>query len=96
MIQFGMRVHDICPKGSVCEVLDEVQKLHIHYIHLAMNKSFSDVDTSVGHFSAGLGDYVASELRSGTSMSPSSAAISIRPIRMRRSGFSRYSASSSI
>ena len=63
MIQFGMRVHDICPKGSVCEVLDEVQKLHIHYIHLAMNKSFSDVDTSVGHFSAGLGDYVASELR---------------------------------
>lgn len=63
MIQFGMRVHDICPKGSVCEVLDEVQKLHLHYIHLAMNKSFSDVDTSVGHFNAGLGDYVASELR---------------------------------
>ena len=28
MIQFGMRVHDICPKGSVCEVLDEVQKLY--------------------------------------------------------------------
>ena len=62
MIQFGMRVHDICPKGRVPEVLDEVQKLKIHYIHLAMNKSFSDVDTSVGHYNAGLGDFIASEL----------------------------------
>ena len=62
MIQFGMRVHDICPKGSVSEVLDEVQKLKIRYIHLAMNKSFSDVDTTVGHYNAGLGDFIASEL----------------------------------
>ena len=62
MIQFGMRAHDICPKGSVTEVLDAAQGLGIRYIHLAMNKSFRDVDTSVGHYNAGLGDYVGEEL----------------------------------
>ena len=34
MIQFGMRAHDICPKGSVTEVLDAAQGLGIRYIHL--------------------------------------------------------------
>jgi len=62
MIQFGMRVHDICGKGTVTEVLDKVQDLGIKYIQLAMSKSFSEVDTSVGHYNAGLGDYVGAEL----------------------------------
>ncbi len=62
MIQFGMRAHDICPKGSVTEVLDAAQELGIRYIHLAMNKSFQEMDTSVGHYNAGLGDYVGEEL----------------------------------
>lgn len=61
MIQFGMRVHDICGKGTVTEVLDKVQDLGIKYIQLAMSKSFSEVDTSVGHYNAGLGDYVGAE-----------------------------------
>ena len=63
MIQFGMRVHDLCGKGSITEVLDKVQELDIHYVQLAMSKSFNDVDTSVGHYNAGLGDYVGEELR---------------------------------
>ena len=63
MIQFGMRVHDICGKGTVTEVLDKVQDLGIKYIQLAMSKSFSEVDTSVGHYNAGLGDYVGAECR---------------------------------
>ncbi|MCR5007498.1 MAG: sugar phosphate isomerase/epimerase [Oribacterium sp.] len=63
MIQFGMRVHDICGKGTVTEVLDKVQDLGIKYIQLAMSKSFSEVDTSVGHYNAGLGDYVGEECR---------------------------------
>ena len=62
MIQFGMRVHDICGKGTITEVLDKVQDLGIRYIQLAMSKSFSEVDTSVGHYNAGLGDYVGEEL----------------------------------
>lgn len=63
MIQYGMRAHDASPKGSVTEVLDNISKLKIHYIQLAMSKSFTDVDTSPGHFSAGLGDYIGEELR---------------------------------
>ena len=62
MIQFGMRVHDAVKKGTITEVLDAIEAQHIHYVQLAMSKSFSDVDTSVGHYSAGLGDYVGEEL----------------------------------
>lgn len=43
-------------------MLDAIEAQHIHYVQLAMSKSFSDVDTSVGHYSAGLGDYVGEEL----------------------------------
>ena len=63
MIQFGMRVHDICGKDTVERVLNRVSELGIHYVQLAMSKSFSDVDTTVGHYNAGLGDYVGEELR---------------------------------
>ena len=42
MIQFGMRVHDIYGRGTVTEVLDKVQELRVHYVQLAMQKSFSD------------------------------------------------------
>ncbi len=63
MIQYGMRVHDICKKGTVTEVLDQVSGLGIHYIQLAMGKSFSDINSSVGHYSDGQAGYVSEELR---------------------------------
>lgn len=63
MIQFGMRAHDICEKGPVTEVLDHVKALNVKHIQLAMGKSFSDISTEPGHYSAGLGYYVGEELR---------------------------------
>lgn len=63
MIQYGMRVHDICGKGTVSAVLDKVQTLGVHYIQLAMGKSFTDVNSSAGHYSDGQAEYVAGELR---------------------------------
>ncbi len=62
MIQYGMRVHDICPAGTVEEVLDEVKKLGVHYIQLAMGKSFTDIDSSLGHYSDGQACYIKREL----------------------------------
>lgn len=63
MIQYGMRAHDICKKGAVKEVLDRVESLGVHYIQLAMGKSFSDIDSSVGHYSDGQANYVSEELK---------------------------------
>lgn len=63
MIQYGMRVHDICGKGTITEVLDQVKALGIHHIHLAMGKSFGDVKTSAGYYNAGLAGYIGEELR---------------------------------
>ena len=63
MIQYGMRVHDICGRGTVTEVLDQVERLGVHYIQLAMGKSFSDIDSTAGHYSDGQACYVAEELR---------------------------------
>lgn len=63
MIQFGMRCHDLCPKQEMLKVLDEVKAHNIHHIQLAMSKSFSDYDTSYGHYSAGFGNYIGEELR---------------------------------
>lgn len=63
MIQFGMRCHDLCKKQEMLKVFDEVQAHGIHHIQLAMGKSFSDYDTSYGHYSAGFGTYIGEELR---------------------------------
>jgi sugar phosphate isomerase/epimerase len=63
MIQFGMRAHDICAKAPVTEVLDRIQALGVQNIQLAMGKSFSDLNVEPGHYSAGLGYYIGTELR---------------------------------
>jgi len=63
MIQYGMRCHDICPAGAMTDVLDTVRANGIHIIHLAMSKSFSDYDFSVGHYSAGLANHIREELK---------------------------------
>ena len=53
MIDFGMRCHDLAPKGPLTEVLDAVKNASIPHIQLAFGKSVSDYDFSVGHYSAG-------------------------------------------
>lgn len=62
MIQYGMRCHDLAPKQEMVKVLDAVKEQGVHHIQLAMGKSFSDLDTSYGHYSAGLGYYLGEEL----------------------------------
>ena len=62
MIQFGMRGHDICPKGPLIEVLDAFAAQKICHIQLAPGKSFQDYDFSPGHYSSGLGWYLGKEL----------------------------------
>lgn len=62
MIQFGMRAHDITEKGEMLTVLDSIKALGVHHIQLAMSKSFTDPDTGLGHYSAGLGHYIGEEL----------------------------------
>ena len=50
MIQFGMRVHDLCPKGPLLTVLDSIHDADIKHVQLAFGKSVSDYDFSVGHY----------------------------------------------
>ena len=64
MIQFGMRGHDICPKGPLTQVLDAFAALGVRHIQLAPGKSFSDFDTAPGHYSSGAGWYLGRELAS--------------------------------
>lgn len=62
MIQFGMRVHDLCPKGPLLSVLDSISSAEIRNVQLAFGKSVSDYDFSPGHYSAGFGRYIGNEL----------------------------------
>ena len=62
MIQFGMRGHDICPKGPLTQVLDTFEALGVTHIQLAPGKSFSDFDFAFGRYSSGMGWYLAKEL----------------------------------
>ncbi|MDO4805255.1 MAG: sugar phosphate isomerase/epimerase family protein [Lachnospiraceae bacterium] len=64
MIQFGMRVHDLCPKGPLLGVLDAIHDADIRNVQLAFGKSVSDYDLTPGHYSAGLGNYIRRELDS--------------------------------
>lgn len=64
MMNYGMRCHDICPKGTMDQVFGAVQKQGIHEIQLALSKSIADVDSSYGHYSAGLGRTISERLKS--------------------------------
>ncbi len=61
-MNFGMRCHDICGRGTVQEVLDHVAENGILQIQLAMGKSFTDYDFGYGHYSPGLAHYLREEL----------------------------------
>lgn len=63
MIQFGMRAHDYCEPGRLDEVLDDLQQGGIHLIQLALEKSITDYDFSLGHYSAGFAHYLGEQLK---------------------------------
>lgn len=62
-LNFGMRCHDLCPKGSLEEVLDQVQANNINQIQLAFGKSVNSFDANPGHYTPGLGKYIGDELK---------------------------------
>lgn len=59
----GMRCHDLCPKMEMEKVFAQVKANNITQIQLAFQKSISNYDFSVGHYSAGLARYVGEELK---------------------------------
>lgn len=62
-MNYGMRCHDICTKGTIDEVLDTVKSNQINQIQLAMGKSFAGYDFSYGHYSPGLAHMIADKLK---------------------------------
>lgn len=62
MIQFGMRCHDLCPKMEMERLFEEIKANDIHQVQLAFKKSITNYDFSTGHYSAGFGRYIASQL----------------------------------
>lgn len=62
MLQFGMRCHDLCPKMEMERLFEEIKACHIHQVQLAFKKSISNYDFSTGHYSAGFGRYIRSQL----------------------------------
>ena len=62
-MNYGMRCHDICPKGDINTVFDTVKTNGIHQIQLAFGKSISGFDFGPGHYSPGLACMIADELK---------------------------------
>lgn len=62
-MNYGMRCHDICPKGDMDAVLDTVKACGIHQIQLAFGKSFAGLDFSPGHYSPGLAHMIRRKLQ---------------------------------
>lgn len=62
-MNFGMRCHDICPKGDIDTVLDAVRSNGIDQIQLAFGKSIAGFDFSAGHYSPGLAHMLAGKLK---------------------------------
>lgn len=62
-MNYGMRCHDICPKGDINAVLDAVKAYDIHQIQLAFGKSIASPDLSYGHYSPGLGRMIGEKLK---------------------------------
>lgn len=62
-MNYGMRCHDICPKGDIDAVLDAVKDNHISQIQLALGKSISGYDFNYGHYSPGFGRMISRKLK---------------------------------
>ena len=61
-MNYGMRCHDICPKGDIDTVLDAVKNNGIHQIQLALGKSIDGFDFNYGHYSPGLARMIRKKL----------------------------------
>ncbi len=61
-MNYGMRCHDICPKGDIDTVLDAVRENRIERIQLAMGKSFAGYSFEPGHYSPGFAHMVKEKL----------------------------------
>ncbi len=62
-MNYGMRCHDICPKGDIDAVFDGVRDSGIHQIQLALGKSISGFDFNYGHYSPGFGRVIREKLK---------------------------------
>lgn len=62
-MNYGMRCHDICPKGDIDTVLDTAAANGIRQIQLAFGKSFTGYDFGPGHYSPGFAHMIADKLR---------------------------------
>lgn len=61
-MNYGMRCHDLCAKGSMDEVFDAVKDHGIDQIQLAFGKSIADYDFNYGHYSPGFGRMIRKKL----------------------------------
>ncbi len=61
-MNYGMRCHDLCPKGEIDVVLDAVKDHGINQIQLAFGKSISNYDFNYGHYSPGFGRMIRQKL----------------------------------
>ena len=48
-MNYGMRCHDLCPKGDIDTVFNAVKANHIDQIQLAFGKSIIGFDFNYGH-----------------------------------------------
>lgn len=62
-INYGMRCHDICPKGDMDTVFDTAKHHKIDQIQLAFSKSIQGFDFSYGHYSPGFGHLISRKLK---------------------------------
>lgn len=62
-MNYGMRCHDICPKGDIDTVFDTIKANKINQIQLAFGKSIAGFDFGPGHYSPGLAHMIADKLK---------------------------------
>lgn len=62
-MNYGMRCHDLCPKGDMDTVFDTVRDNHINQIQLAFGKSISGYDFGPGHYSPGFAHMIQKKLK---------------------------------
>ena len=61
-MNYGMRCHDLCPKGDIDTVFNAVKANHIDQIQLAFGKSIIGFDFNYGHYSPGFGRMIRQKL----------------------------------
>ncbi|PNV62661.1 sugar phosphate isomerase/epimerase [Clostridium sp. chh4-2] len=62
-MNYGMRCHDLCPKGDFDTVFDAVKAHGVDQIQLAFGKSIEGYDFNYGHYSPGFGRMISNKLK---------------------------------